>query len=99
MRRKGRARERKREIQKREGAGSQIPAILTFALGMRPLGPSTLAALPTSDIISGVATHRSKSMLPGMGHGRNGYEQQNESSDKGIKRGQNRHCQARATEP
>lgn len=43
---------------------------LTLALGMRPRGPSTLAALPTMDIISGVATHRSKSMFPGVGHGR-----------------------------
>ncbi len=44
----------------------------TFAFGMRPLGPSTLAALPTRDIISGVATHRSKSMLPGTGGGEGG---------------------------
>lgn len=60
-------RERENQQYAGEGRGGEVPASLTLALGMRPLGPSTLAALPTSDIISGVATHRSKSMLPGFG--------------------------------
>src|SRR6266542_210860 len=38
-----------------------VPA---FGLGMRPLGPRTRPARPTRDIMSGVATAASKSMLP-----------------------------------